>query len=112
MSNRPDPRGMIQLSYILAFVSALILLASYALAWVLRGTDIGTYVGQIIWLALITSAIGTFLAFAARSDLRGQELPPDLARRLRVGLRVNLAALILMLLWTALIIILIITTRG
>lgn len=94
MANRPDPRTFAEWSYYLAIASAAILLMAFLLG-LTRVAALQPLV-NIVWLALITSATGTFLAAAARSDFKRN--PPDEVdqQRARTGLRVNLLALILM----------------
>ncbi len=94
MSNRPEPSVFAQGSYILAFVSAFILLASFFLGF--RIFDSVRFLRQIVWLALITSGIGSFLAYAARSDFKRRGGSDELQRRARIGWRINLATFVLL----------------
>ena len=96
MANRPDPGAFATYSYYLAFASAAILLLAFLIGLV--PSDALKPMAHIIWLALLTSAIGAFLAFAARSDFRHQSGAPEDERRARTGLRVNLAVLVFMVL--------------
>jgi cytochrome b561 len=98
MTNRPDPTAFADISYILAFVSAFILLLTFGLGFV-RTAFFDTLQQVIIWFALVSGGIGTFLAYAARSDFKRYSGPADAQRKARVGWRVNLATLIFMLLY-------------
>lgn len=99
MKNRPDPVMFAKLSYYLALASSGILLVSVVLALVRISA------GPFLWLALPTSAAGTFLAWAARSDFRARPGPDEAAQQARTGWRVNLLALIVMLLMVVVVII-------
>jgi uncharacterized Tic20 family protein len=96
MSNRPNPYTFAEFSYTLAFASAIILLVSVVLGF--RLFDAIGFLRNIVWLALFTSAVGTFLAWAARSDFKRHPAPADIDRKARAAFRINLITLILMLL--------------
>ena len=98
MSNRPDPTAFADMSYILAFVSAFILLLTFALGFI-HTAFFATLQQVIIWFALVSGGIGAFLAYAARSDFKRYSGSPDAKRKARVGWRVNLATLVFMLLY-------------
>lgn len=90
MNSRPDPVQFARLSYAMGFVTSGIL----ALAFILGMVGVG--LGWIVWLALVSSAAGTFMAWAARRDFKTQPPPPEIERTLKVAWRVNLGSLILM----------------
>nr|MBN1229669.1 hypothetical protein [Anaerolineae bacterium] len=100
---RPDPAMFVEISYYLAFASTGILLMTFILG-VLRIEALRP-LGQLIWLALITSAVGTFLAFAARSEYKKAEPTDEEAYKLRIGLRVNLATLAFMIIFALFVIV-------
>jgi hypothetical protein len=95
MSNRPNPYTFAEFSYMLAFASAIILLVAFVLGF--RIFDAIGFLRNIVWLSLVTSAVGLFLAWAARSDFRRHPAPPDIDRKARVAFRINLVTLVLML---------------
>jgi hypothetical protein len=90
---RPDPADFALYSYTLAFVSSGILTLTFILG-LLRSPLV-----QIMWLALLTSAVGTFLGSAARSDFkhRSRSVTEDVEHKANVGFRVNLGFLIVLL---------------
>ena len=96
--NRPDPVTFAEGSYILAFASAFIIMLAFILS--LHAFDSMAVLRHIVWLALITSAVGVFLGFAARQDFKRYSGPEDAIRKARVGWRVNLAVLVFMLVIT------------
>lgn len=96
--NRPDPVTFAEGSYILAFASAFIIMLALILG--LHAFDSLAMLRQIVWLALVTSAVGVFLSYAARQDFKRYSGPEDAIRKARVGWRVNLAVLIFMLIIT------------
>lgn len=108
MESRPDPVQFARISYAMGFVTSGIL----ALAFILGMVGLG--LGWIVWLALISSAAGTFMAWAARRDFKTQPAPPEIERNLKVAWRVNLGSLILMFLVLILYLIirLVFTTTG
>ncbi|HEC23854.1 MAG TPA: hypothetical protein ENI95_13150 [Chloroflexi bacterium] len=92
---RPDPVMFAEGSYILAFLSAFILVLTFIFG--LKVFEPVAFLRQIMWLALVTSGIGVFLSYAARQDFKRFSGPPEAIRKARVGWRVNLAVLIFML---------------
>jgi hypothetical protein len=100
---RPDPGLLAEISYYLAFASTGLLLLTFLLG--LARVEALRPLGQLIWLVLITSAAGTFLGFAARSDFKRIEPTDRDVRRLRLGLRVNLMALGFMVLFVLFVIV-------
>lgn len=99
MPPRPDPMTFIQYTYNLAIASAAVISAGM-IAFMLSSIPFLRFlsaIGQVIWLGLVTSAAGSFFAFAARSDLKGQALPEDLKKKLATGWRFNLILLVLMM---------------
>lgn len=107
-SKRPDPATFAEASYILAIASVLILLLSYVLSWI---SAVG-FLSRIVWLALITSAVGAFLAYAARQDFKHIDAPEADIKRARAGWRVNLAVLVLMLVLALIAIVAALIGRG
>ena len=107
-SKRPDPATLAEASYILAIASVLILLLAYVLSW---SGAVG-FLSRIVWLALITSAAGAFLAYAARKDYERIDAPEADVKRARAGWRVNLAVLVLMLVLAAIAIAVGLLGRG
>jgi hypothetical protein len=93
MSNSSRPGQFATYSYYLAFASSGIVLIAFLASAVLRNS--GFY--NVVWLALITGGVGTFFALAARSDFKHQAATEEDERHVRVGLRVNLATLVFML---------------
>lgn len=104
MTNRPDTRTLAAYSYYLALASAGVMMLSLLLG-LIPGRVIGI-LQNVIWLVVITSALGTFCGFAARSDLKLDGGSEEDRRNARVGLRVNLAALIVMLLMVVFVVVL------
>ncbi len=100
MHNRPDPALFARLSFYLGYASSGIIFLSLVLV-LLRSSA-----SQIMWLALITSAAGTFMAWAARTDFREAPGTEEAARMAQIGWRVNLIALSLMALLLLLTIVL------
>lgn len=96
---RPSPVLFANLSYYLALVSVGILLLYSVLG--LTGLRVQALT-PFIWVVLITSAVGAFLAFAARSALPHTDATNRVMRRARTGWRVNLSAFVLMLLFALL----------
>ncbi len=91
---RPDSATFAQYSYYLAIASSGIITLTFVFGLLqLR------LLANIMWLALITAGIGLFLASAARSDFkrREQQVPEDLKRKSRVGFRINLGVLAVMM---------------
>ncbi len=88
---RPDPVLFAKASYYLGFATSGLLL----LTLVLMFTRATTAAGLVLWLTLLTSAVGTFTAWAARRDF--QTSPPSDAIRgmANLGWRINRLALIL-----------------
>ncbi|NDJ54318.1 MAG: hypothetical protein GYB68_14700 [Chloroflexi bacterium] len=97
-SGRPDPELFADLSYGLAIISSVIVAVSFIIG--LLPIEALRPFGNIVYLALVTSAIGAFLGYAAQSDMRRQRNPDeDMLRRARQGLVINslyLAALALL----------------
>lgn len=101
--NRPDPETFARASYYLAFVSSGILTLAMILGF------LGSSLSSIMWLCLLTSAIGTFTGYAARADFKRN--PPEdgsLVMRAMTGLRINLGVLIVMILASIIAIILVV----
>lgn len=96
MSRRTQPEAFATYSYYLAIASVGILLL-YGLLGVLG--IMGGVLSQFVWVVFITSGVGAFFAFAARSDFRRHGPSEATLRRARVGWRVNLGALAFMLLF-------------
>ncbi len=96
---RPDPALFARLSYYLGIASSAILLIG------LIGGYLRSAVGSIVWLALITSGGGAFMAWAARKDFQAQPGEPEVVRMANIGWRVNRLALILLLALLALAIV-------
>ena len=92
MSNQSRPGQFATYSYYLAFVSSGIML----IAFVAQLLNLRV-IFNIVWLSLITGAVGTFFAMAARSDFKRVGATEEDEARARVGLRINLAATIFML---------------
>ncbi len=95
MSNQPNPGAMARVSYILAIVSVVILLVAFVLG--LPFLKPFNALSRIVWLALPTSAVGAFLAYAARQEATHTALAEADREKLRLAWRVNLAMLALML---------------
>lgn len=95
MTEGPDPKLFATISYYLGFASALILVVTYLLGLLTPGRQ--SPVGQIVWLALITSAVGVVLAWMARVEFqRMGTATPDDERHYKLGLRVNVMVLAFM----------------
>jgi hypothetical protein len=92
MSDSSRPSQFAAYSYYLAFVSSGIVLIAFV-ASILKSP-----LFNIVWLALITGAVGTFFAMAARSDFKRKGASPEDENRARLGFRVNLATSIFMIL--------------
>lgn len=85
--NRPDPRTFAQYSYYLAIASGGLIVLAFVFSFIppIR------FLTQLIWLTLITSGIGAFLAYAARSDFAKMKQPPEESiTQARIGWRNNL----------------------
>ncbi len=91
MSNTSRPGQFATYSYYLAFVSSGIVLIAFV------ASMLKSPLFNVVWLALITGAVGTFFAMAARSDFKRKGASPEDENRARVGFRVNLATTIFML---------------
>jgi hypothetical protein len=90
MSNSSRPGQFATYSYYLAFASSGIVLIAFI------ASMFKSPIFNIVWLALITGGVGAFFALAARSDFKRQAATEEDERHLRVGLRVNLATLVFM----------------
>ena len=112
MSNRPDPIRFARYSYYLAFVSALIVLMVFIFSLPFLRSDLTTALVNIVWVALITGGIGTFLAYAARADFKRTPGPAEAVRHARVGWRVNLGALLVVLVWAAFYVVISLIASG
>lgn len=98
MSRNPNPGLLANVSYYLAVISAFLILPAFF-------PPLGP-VRQIFWLATITSAIGTFLGFTARADLKKAEPPlEEPLRRANAGFRLNLLIFVVMVVMTVLLIV-------
>ena len=104
MSNRPDPIRFAKYSYYMAFVSAVILLLAFILSMPFFRSELTEALINIVWLALISGGIGTFLAFAARSDFKRSPGSAEAVRHARVGWRVNIGALFVVLVTAAFVV--------
>jgi len=91
MSSRPSPETFARYSYFLALASSIILFITFIVMLIPR--PLSEALVNIVWLALVTSGAGTFLAYAARADFRRNPGAPDAVRQARIGWRVNLGAL-------------------
>ena len=91
---RPDPFTFAEYSYILAFISSGILSLTLLLGLPLFRAV--SQLNQIMWFAMFTSAVGTFLAYAARNDFKRQPAPEDVIKKAKIGLRIHAGILILM----------------
>jgi len=91
---KPHPETFALASYVLAIVSSAIIALSLVASFL--PDSIAAVAQQVCWLAMFTSGIGTFMAYAARIDLGRQSLPPALARKLTIGWRFNLLIVVLM----------------
>src|SRR5688572_7329309 len=91
---------MAQWSYYLAYASSGILMLAFIFS-LLR-----VPLTPIVWLALITSAVGTFMAWTARREFKARPGPADSVKMARMAWRVNLGALIVMLIAVVLVVIL------
>ena len=90
-SQRPDPELFATISYYLGFASSGIILLSLILGFLrLPGVF-------IIWLALITSSVGMFAAWAARQDFAKSGGSEEAIGRAEMGWRYNRISLIGML---------------
>lgn len=92
--NRPDPVSFAEASYVLAFVSSGILALTLLLG-ILPFQALRSF-QHILWFALFTSAIGTFLGFAARRDFEQEPASEEIMNKAKIGFRTNRAILILM----------------
>jgi hypothetical protein len=94
-----DSAMLADISYYLAFASALLLIPFFIKA-------LGV-IQQIFWLSTITSAIGTVLGIIARGELNKAERPPSEAvQRAKTGFLFNLIIFIVMLLFVILAVVL------
>jgi hypothetical protein len=92
--NRPDPILFAKGSYYLGFATSGLLLVTIVLMLV-RATGVA---GVLVWLTVLTSAVGTFMAWAARKDFQTAPPPPDVQGMVNLGWRINRLALILIVL--------------
>jgi hypothetical protein len=92
MEKQSNTETFAQWSYYLGYASSGIMLLSFILGMA------SPLIANILWLALITSAIGTFMAWVARSELKTAPASDNVMQMAKVGWRVNLMALIVMLL--------------
>lgn len=83
-------------SYYLAYASAAIMILAMLFAFI--PVRFLAPLVHIIWITLITSAAGTFLAATARGEFKRRPPTEQEERRARIGLRVNIAALLFVLL--------------
>ncbi len=85
--NRPDPRTFALYSYYLAIASGGLIVLAFIFSFI----ESVRFLTQMIWLTLITSGIGAFLAYAARSDFARMKQPPEESiNHARIGWRNNL----------------------
>jgi hypothetical protein len=99
VDKRPDAVTLAQWSYYLAYASSGILLFGFFLL-LLRSP-----LTAIVWLVLITSAMGTFMAWAARQEFKGKPGPEDSVAMAYSAFRINLGTLIGMLILVVLVIV-------
>lgn len=102
MANRSNSDMFAEMSYYLAIASTLIMVLTFVIG--MTRIEALAPLRNLIWLVLITSGVGVFMALAARSDFRRNPPPEELVRFQKVGLRVNVAALVFMLLLSAIVI--------
>jgi len=100
MENRPDPALFARGSYYLGIASSGILLLSFLLGLLRVGLS------SIVWLALITSAVGLFLGWASRSDFKKNPGTPEVMQMADTGWRINLWALIVLVVVMLMVVIL------
>ena len=112
MSNRPDPIRFARYSYYLAFASALIVLMVFVISLPFFRSDLTSALVNVVWVALITGGIGTFFAYAARADFKRTPGPAEAVRHARVGWRVNLGALLVVLVWAAFYVVISLIASG
>lgn len=88
-----NPTRFVELGYLLAIVSSGAIFAS--LVFGLIGWNL---LANIVWLALISSGVGLFLTIAGRNDFeRGGGVPEGLKIKSRVGFRINIGVLAIMI---------------
>ncbi len=96
-SNKLDSAMLADISYYLAFASALLLVPSFLRVF--------GPLQQIFWLATVTSAIGSVLGIIARGELNRAERPPSEAvRRAKIGFLFNLIIFVVMLVFVVVIV--------
>jgi hypothetical protein len=110
MNNRPDPEMFARYSYYLAFASAFILLVAFLVSFL--PAPISAILVNVVWLALITAIVGTFLGFAATRDFKRTPGSDQSMREARVGFRINLIAGTVMILIAVLAIIIRVITSS
>ena len=92
-----DPHTFAHYSYVLALVSACILIVAFVLN--ARPFDVIEPIRYVFWLAMISSAAGLFFGMAARSDFKTEGGATDQdKRKLFLGLLTNGATFVLVLL--------------
>jgi len=100
MENRPDPALFARGSFYMGIASSAILLLSFILGMLRVGLS------SIVWLALVTSAVGLFLGWASRSDFKKNPGTPEVMQMADTGWRINLWALIVLVVVMLLVVIL------
>src|SRR5574340_494575 len=91
-TNRPDATLFARGSYYLALATSGIILLVLILT-VLRQSGLG---GLLVWLAIMTSAVGTFMAWTARKEFKVTPPPDDIQGMANLGWRINRLSLILL----------------
>jgi hypothetical protein len=91
-----NQKNFYQYTYYLAFATSAILIVAFILG--LKWFDGIAILRNVVWLALITSALGTFFGLAARSEWKRREPSPEERNLVKIGLRTNIAALAFMIL--------------
>src|SRR5512139_2268776 len=97
MPNRPDPAQFARYSYILSLVSTGILTLAVLIAFI--PVDAIKPLFHIVWLTIVTGAVGAFMGYAARADFKAHPPEhPELEHQARSGFRTNVFALAVTLL--------------
>lgn len=96
-SQRPDPELFANISFYLGLASSGIILLALILGFLRLPGSI------IIWLALITSAVGMFAAWAARQDFKKSGGSEEAVQRAEMGWRFNRLSLIAMLIFLVMV---------
>ncbi len=102
MANRSNSDLFAEMSYYLAIASTLIMVLTFAIG--MTRVEALSPLRNLIWLVLITSGVGLFMGLAARSDFKRAPPAAELVRFQKIGVRVNAAALVFMLMLSAIVI--------